>query len=217
MKKLLCLLFAICLIGSITGCGGNPQVNTSQSQPTASTTENTSDNEQSSDSTSESTSTTEPADDRGISGMKSFQTRMILNSAFGIPLADKTEDDQSVSTYCAVHYTSNNFYEENGVTVLCDYSISVDNDDEIVGASFGINAITASKTELALAADLFFYAVGLTSYDTSDTETLTAWLEENIFTVGIEETGVSIVIGDARFELYGLPGTSYWLDISKAE
>ena len=148
-----------------------------------------------------------PVDERGITGMDPFAFQMTAANTFGIPYIKKESDFSDYSAYTCV---SNS--EQDGISY--DYSISLDSDNEIIGASFGVSALSASETDLFYAADLYFYAVSLISYDTADTDTLSAWFEESLPNASNE--AISITIGDAKFELYGMNGGTYWVDISKA-
>ena len=90
----------------------------------------------------------------------------------------------------------------------------MDADGEIIGASFGLSAnLGTSEQDLLLAADLYFYTVAILPYDTSDEETITTWFEDELPYASSD--GTSTTIGDATFTLYGIPGGSYWVDISK--
>ena len=148
----------------------------------------------------------------GIPGMDSFTIRLVLESSpFSIPLTDGTIASPEAINLYAQSYVSSGSEDPN---VLYDYSITEDLDGEIIGATFGITSAGASEQELLTAADLFFYAVSIIPYDTADEDTLTAWFESTLPTVS--ESGESITVGDATFELYGMPGSMYWVDISKS-
>lgn len=139
--------------------------------------------------------------------MNPYAFQMTSVNMFGIPYAKKESDDFDYSAYTCVSSG-----EKDGVSY--DYSISLDSDDEIIGASFGVTALSASATDLLYAADLYFYSVSLISYDTGDKDTLSSWFEESLPNASSE--AISITIGNAKFELYGMSGGAYWVDVSKA-
>lgn len=152
------------------------------------------------------------ADDRGIPGMKSYALLTVLTGEpFGVPMGDNspTDAENTGSAYTCVSNGSG-----KGSDIMYDYSLTLDADEEIIGASFGVMSTTASEKELLTAADLYFYAIGLIKYDTADSETLTTWFSDNLPNAGPE--AIEITIGDATFQLYGSPGVMYWVDISKA-
>lgn len=147
------------------------------------------------------------ADERGIDGMDPFAFQMTVADALGISYAKKTSDNPDYSAYTCVSDG-----QKDGISY--DYSISLDSDDEIIGATFGVTALSASSTDLFYAADLYFYTVSLITYDTGDKEALSTWFEKSLPNASSE--AISITIGDAKFELYGMNGGAYWVDISKA-
>lgn len=158
-----------------------------------------------------SSTETSVTDDRGIPGMNSFALLTVLSGdPFEIPAGELTPAGAEDS-YCA--FTCVSYGGGEGSGVMYDYSLTMDSDEEIIGASFGIASTTASERKLLTAADLYFYAVSLLQYDTADTEALTAWFAENLSAANGE--AIEITIGDAHFELYGIPGYMYWVDISK--
>lgn len=153
------------------------------------------------------------SDDRGIPGMDPFAVKIILNSEpFDIPIPETIPED-ALNPYCASHCSTTGGGDRSGVTY--DYSLSLDSDGEIVGASFGITSTTATAQQLLTAADLYFYTVSLIQYDTSDEDSLYAWFSESL--KNASDKGISTTIGDASFDLYGTPGIMYWVDISKAD
>ena len=152
-----------------------------------------------------------PQDDRGIPGMKASTIRFVLESAFGVPWTLENIKTGVEADYC---YSSCSSSGSDNDSVTYDYSISMDADGEIIGASFGLSAnLGTSEQDLLLAADLYFYTVVILPYDTSDEETITTWFEDELPYASSD--GTSTTIGDATFTLYGIPGGSYWVDISK--
>lgn len=203
MKKMVMALAAGMLTVLLCACGSPKQTDTVQTPISTAT--------QTPEITPSPTQGIPTDDPRGIPGMKASTIKTLLNTSFGVPLGeDGPAFDQD---YAATSCTS--YGEDRTGAVSYDYSISIDSDGEIIGASFGISSINATGTSFLQAADLYLYAVGLVSYDTADSDALTAWIAENLETVAGTD-GVSTTIGDAMFELYGLQDTSYWIDISSA-
>ena len=121
--------------------------------------------------------------------------QMTATNTFGIPYEKKESDNPDYSAYTCVSAG-----EVDGISY--DYSISLDSDEEIIGASFGVSALSASATDLFYAADLYFYSVSLIAYDTGDKEALSAWFTESLPNASSE--AISITLGDAKFDLYGM-------------
>lgn len=138
-------------------------------------------------------------------------SRCFLGAPYEVPKGELTPA-AAENTAGAFTCTSTGGGEGSGV--MYDYSLTLDEDEEIVGATFGIMSTTASERELLTAADLYFYAVSLLKYDTADTDALTEWFAANL--ANASEDAIETTIGDATFQLYGTPGTMYWVDISKA-
>lgn len=208
MKKFLSICISLTLLMALVSCGdSSPSKNESPTEQEFSTpVDQIPDTEQSSNSTDSLS-----ADDRGIPGMKSFALLAVLTGEpFGIPMGDNnpTDAENTSSAYTCV---SNGGGEGSGI--MYDYSLSLDSDKEIIGASFGVMSTTASERELLTAADLYFYAISLIEYDTADSETLAAWFSDNLPNAGSE--AIETTIGDAVFQLYGISGVMYWVDISK--
>jgi hypothetical protein len=93
--------------------------------------------------------------------------------------------------------------------------------EEIISATFGISNDTSTTSESFIeAAKLFMWTIGDIPYDTSDTDKSSEWLENNLIAAANTQSGVSLTVGDIKYELYGagINGiyTSFWVDISKA-
>lgn len=206
MKRLLstALLFAMAL--TLVSCGGG----NASSDSTVGSQSNVH-SASSSVSSEPIISNSESTDGRGIPGMSTFAIRAVLEgSPFGIPMTEDVPAPVEATESYASSCTSSGPASGN---VLYDYSITMDSDGEIIGASFGITSITANESEMLNAADLFFYTVSQISYDTADKDTLVAWFEETIPAATTD--GTSITVGDAVYHLYGNPGLLYFVDISK--
>lgn len=149
----------------------------------------------------------EPADDRGIPGMEAMALLLTYESSFDIPYNMEVSATPDHSAYTCVSSA-----EVDGI--LYDYSISLDQDEEIISGIFGVTAPLASATDLYYAADLYFYAIAITNYDTGNKDELTAWFEVALDVASAD--GVSTTIGDATFTMYALDG-QYWVEVTKVE
>ena len=84
------------------------------------------------------------------------------------------------------------------------YGLSYVNSGEIVDGSFSIaNTDMLDNDTFLEEAKVFLNFCATMPYDTMDAEKLQNWIAENITTVGSGEDGAEIVIGDAKFTLYG--------------
>lgn len=194
------------LLLSLTACGSAPAVSSSNASSAP---------ESSAQSTPYEAPDIPPevvtSDDRGIPGMKTTAIRYTLESdPFVIPANLSKPAPVEASEVYAASYTSRGV-AANGISY--DYSITVDKDDEIIGATFGLlNSANGSNSGLLIAADLFFYVVSLLDYDTAQREDLASWFETTLPSL---KDSAEVTFGDAKFELYVMPGLSYWVDISK--
>lgn len=149
-------------------------------------------------------------DSRGITGMGAEKALLALVS-YGLPyqLNDSQAEQQD---YCA--YTCGSSGSNGGITY--DYSVSLDLDKEIVGATFAISSATVSADKLRSEANTYFFVIGsaLNSGNNTNKEAFVEWLDKSL--PDVSKTADSITLGDATFELYALDGM-YWLDISKAK
>ena len=211
MRRLLALFLCGTILLCLAGCGGN-QVNSEENNLPPEDSDITDVPPQESMEEKDPVEESDNSDDRGIPGMDSFALLTVLTGdPFYIPKGELITAD-AADTYRAYSCTSIGGGEGSGV--MYDYSLSLDSDEEIIGATFGITSTTASEQELLTAADLFFYAVSLLDYDTADSETLSTWFADNLEYAGSD--AIETTLGDATFQLYGTPGAMYWVDISKA-
>lgn len=211
MKRLLSACISLSLLLCLAACGSpsapEGSVPSSAEPDPPAVSDQTPQEEPPSGSTEDSS-----LDPRGIPGMDSYALLTVLSGApYEVPKGELTPA-AAENTAGAFTCTSTGGGEGSGV--MYDYSLTLDEDEEIVGATFGIMSTTASEGELLTAADLYFYAVSLLKYDTADTDALTEWFAANL--ANASEDAIETTIGDATFQLYGTPGTMYWVDISKA-
>ena len=211
-KQVVSLGLAMLMLLFCVGCGDSAVESPSTAGNATSLLEDT-DIESGGGIASDSADKTLPPDNRGISGMNSFALRYTLqNSPFNVAFTDlipAPDEAQEVFAYQAISTGSGN----DGVGF--DYSMTLDSDEEIIGATFGAAATTASETQLLQAAYLYFSVVSFVDYDTSNEEDLSAWIETSLSDISVRNDA-AITIGDAVYEMYGVPGLTYWLIISKA-
>lgn len=208
MKKDFSLFLVLSLILSLSACGASEsQVNTAPS-PSSDIPEG-----QVSEAPQESPIPEVQADDRGIPGMKASTIRLLLDSSFGVPWTDNVPAPDEAKSIYAFSCSSTGSNEDS---IVYDYSITMDEDEEIIGATFGVSASgNCTQQELLSAADLYFYALAILPYDTADEDTVVAWFEDALSNSTTD--GKSISVGDATFTLYGSSPSMYWVDISKTE
>ena len=213
MEKFLTLGLVLALTLFTAGCGASDTEDAALQAPAETETEDIAEAPaQPADAEGSATPEEEDSDPRGIPGMSPYAVLMTMSgSPFNIPVGE------SVASSDAEHYAYSRISYGEGSDpfsgVSFDYSLTLDEDEEIIGASFGVSAVGASEDTLCLAADLYFYCVGLIEYNTADSDALCAWFEESIKTAGSD--GLVTTIGDATYSLYGIPGSMYWVDISK--
>ena len=206
MKKKFGLPLLLALLLTLAACGASEnQAGTSPSVSPVATEEQTSAVPQ------DSIVPEMQADDRGIPGMKASTIRLLLDSSFGIPWTDNIPAQDEAKNIYASSCSSTGSDD----SVMYDYSITMDEDEEIISATFGVSALAgSSQQELLSAADLYFYAIAILPYDTADEDAVVAWFEDTLPNATTD--GESFSVGDASFTLYGSPYSMYWVEISKA-
>lgn len=145
-------------------------------------------------------------DNRGIPGMNATAFLLVGEEYFDIPYSVTPSDTPDYSAYTCVSSG-----RSDGVSY--DYSISLDEDYEIIGGTFGVLGVNVTDAEIFHAADLYYYALALSVLDAQEQETLISWFKESLPNATNENS--SIVVGGATFDLYRA-GTLYFVDISKA-
>ena len=214
MKKSLYLLLVPAIALTLTACGGSGGQASSTPTPIDTPLPSpTTEVEQFTETPQTSPAPSPKEDDRGIPGMKASTIRLLLDSSFGVPWTDnKPAPDAAMNIYDSSCSSTGS----NDDNVIYDYSITMDKDEEIISASFGVSSTSGSTAEsLFYAADLYFYALAIMPYDTANEDTVVTWFEETLPNATTD--GDSISVGDATFTLYGSPYSMYWVDISKAE
>lgn len=154
-------------------------------------------------------------DTRGILGSHATDIRMGLTE-FGLeeaPLSTAPDEAKEVFAHsCTASYTD----EILGVTY--DYSLTLDSNFQVIGASFGISNESAEEDAYQALAAIYLGFCATMPYDASDTAAAKQFILDNIYEISANNSA-ELVIGDAKFELYGLKAGyhfgQYWLDISK--
>lgn len=203
MKKVLVMtVIATVLISLLAGCG-NSQQDPSQSDESVPF----------EDSQTTIEDPVADTDSRGIPGMGSFALKMVLSGdPFYVSMAENTPAEAEAAEFYA--YSCIGIGTSSDGSISYDYSMTLDSDEEIIGASFGVASTDASADLLISAADLYFFSVGILEYEGADPDTLTTWLTENLPNAGKDP--LTTTIGSATFELYYDGGSMYFLDVSKA-
>lgn len=152
----------------------------------------------------------------GILGSNATDIRMGLTE-FGLeeaPFSDAPDDAKNVFAYsCTTSYTD----QILGVTY--DYSLTLDPNFQVIGASFGISNDSAEEDAYQTLAAIYLSFCATMSYNNSDTDTAKQFILDNIYEINAKNSA-EMVIGDAKFELHGLKAGycfgQHWLDISKS-
>lgn len=176
MKKWLCFILCFGMAVGVAGCGGAEEATAEEQQ-------------------AEQTEEETEKDTRGIAGSHYYDMcyAMMENGFPQYETAYIAEEDLNLIPYSQLDdictYTYGLSYIDSGE--LVDGSFSIANTNLLDGESF----LEEAKTYLNFCATM--------PYDTMDTEKLQKWIAENIETVDSGEDGAEIVVGDAKFELYG--------------
>lgn len=154
-------------------------------------------------------------DTRGILGSHATDIRMGLTK-FGLeeaPFSAAPDDAKKVFAHsCIANYT------DPVLGVTYDYSLTLDSNFQVIGASFGISNDGAEEDAYQTLAALYLGFCATMPYDKSDTEAAKQFVLDNIYEISAENSA-ELVIGDAKFELRGIKAGYHfgqcWLDISK--
>lgn len=120
-------------------------------------------------------------------------------------------------------WTASKSWEFPDSTILLDYSLVADDDQQLISGSFGAtwDGITSSDVFDTIASNYISF-IATVPYDASDAQTAKQWVLDQIDTVAGNDP-VSTTIGDATFTLSGTASagsdtaSSYLLQIQKAE
>lgn len=209
-KKLLAILCAGALSFSLLSACSNANANISPSQ-------SPSDSPEPSETSSDDAAQSEQLDDRGIPGMKARVLYLIMTN-FDVPVGDVVPVTDESSSYRAFKCSSSATDSQNGFTY--DYTMSLDEDEEIVSATIGISSdFSSSNTSYAQAAQLYLWTAASIPYDTSDTDKSSEWIESNIPSVADNGGSATLTVGDVKYDLFGTKAGDYygdfWVNISK--
>lgn len=185
------------IIFSLAACGS--QSDTIQSsQSIGAETSSSKSSTQTSSSIDSSTEENSVPDDRGIPGADYFTVIYVLYEEFGIYMG--TKDPSSIQELSASSVSS--FYTDEEQGAKFDYSISLDRDDEIISATFGVTNLYTNEEAFLNRAKLYIYGVGLMPYNTADSEATAKALYDAVDSL---EDGKPFVVtkGDAEFSLNG--------------
>lgn len=190
MRKFLSSFILTCLIiGALVGCSAKNDMQEDSNLALQNETQKlTQDIEQEEE-------TVEPqTESRGIIGSHYIDVRLGLEQR-GFP---KKSLDESESMQCKTY--------ENTMEGVVQYNCSlfIEQDDTIMSANFDILNLELIETEdfIKYATSYLKYCASM-PYDTMDVDKVYNWIDENIEEVGSGDEGVSIIIGDAEFSLYG--------------
>lgn len=209
MKRPRIILLLLTMVLSIlSGCNSNAQVDESQEIESQRPSE-------SAQVETEAPTKEMESDTRGILGSHGTDIRMGLTQ-FGLEEAPISSAPEAARDVFA--YTSTARYQDVLLGVSYDYSLTMDSEFQIIGASFGITNDGVSNTDFIRLAKLYLGFCATMPYDASDSSQVRNWVESNIEAVGNGESAF-ITVGDAKFELYGTASGdgfgSIWMDISK--
>lgn len=195
MRKFLSSFILTCLIiGALIGCSAKNDMQEDSNPALQNETQKlTQDIEQAEE-------TVEPqTESRGIIGSHYIDVRLGLEQR-GFP---KKSLDESESIQCKTY--------ENTMEGVVQYNCSlfIEQDDTIMSANFDILNLELIETEdfIKYATSYLKYCASM-PYDTMDVDKVYNWIDENIEEVGSGDEGVSIIIGDAEFSLYGTETSS---------
>lgn len=173
--------------------------------------------ESSSDPTESPVPTESAKDTRGILGSYAADIRMGLTE-FGLEEAPFSSAPNEAKEVFA--YSCTTSYEDQLLGVTYDYSLTLDSNFQVIGASFGISNNSAEEDAYQALAAIYLGFCATMPYDKSDAESAKQFVLDNLYEIDAKNNAET-VIGDAKFELYGLKAGyhfgQYWLDISKVD
>ncbi len=221
MKKL-CVVGIICATAlTLSACGSTENVETSgiKSNDIATSTSVTESKpiETTSASASASTSTLEQdSDDRGIPEVFYFAVAKVIEDEFEIPIAElERSSDQELSAYSMYAMQDDSLWSST-----YDYSMALDEDKEIISASFGITNMFSDYSKFMERAMTYLYIAGLTSTQINEDSLVPDQIYEAIPTIDPSQP-LELTEGDAVFTLNATKDSegnysSFWLSITKA-
>lgn len=100
--------------------------------------------------------------------------------------------------------TYENIREDGNTGLQYGCSLFIEQDNTVISATFDILNLKPLETEefIEVAKSYLKYCASI-PYDSMDADKVKAWIDENISGVGSGDSGLSIIVGDAKFSLYG--------------
>lgn len=223
-KSFLALVLSALMLFTLSACGGQSQQGSAPApSQTDTNTPPISDSESkgSPEAEPEAEPEVEPEDapdERGIIGSHGTDIRMGL-SQFGLEEATIAKAPEEAREVFA--FSSSTNYQDVDLGVSYDYSLTMDSNFQIIGASFGVTNNSATKDNFITIARLYLGFASTMPYDAASATDAKSWVEENINNVP-SENEISTTIGDAKFELFGSDAIGdgfgdIWMDISKTQ
>lgn len=217
-RMLFPLVLSALMLFSLSACGGQGQQNsTSAPSQTDTNTPPIEDSEpKASPETKPEAEPEDVPDERGIIGSYGTDIRMGLTQ-FGLEEAAIAKAPEEAREVFA--FSSSTSYQDTDLGVVYDYSLTMDSNFQVIGASFGITNNSATKDIFLAAANLYLGFAATMPYDAASASDAKDWVKENINNIP-SENEISITIGDAKFELFGSDAIgdrfgSIWMDIEK--
>lgn len=217
-KTFIAFILAVLTLFSLTACGGNSQTD-SPPPPSETNQEKETDNAPAAtdNDTPEPQVTPEDLpDERGIIGSHGTDIRMGLTK-FGLDEAAISKAPEEAREVFA--FSSSTNYQDTDLNVTYEYSLTMDSDFQIIGASFGITNDGASREDFITIASLYLGFSATMPYNAASSSEAKAWVEEKIGALPCEDE-LTTTIGDAKFELFSSDIIdneigSIWMDIRK--
>lgn len=217
-RKFFALALFLLMLISLTSCGETTQDQENSPPASSQPKEQTPDTTPAADENKEAETETESEDlpdERGIIGSHGTDIRMGLTQ-FGLEEAAISPAPEEAREIFAS--SSSTSYQDSSLGVTFDYSLTMDRDFQIIGASFGITNNSASKDDFVIMASTYLGFSATMPYDAGEPANAKDWVIESI-EKGLNEGENAITIGDAKFELFGTEigdGIgNIWMDVSK--
>lgn len=187
MKRIACLLVAVSLLG-LSACTAAPA--TESPAPTSTPTE-----------APAPTPSPSPSDSAMLTGIPGSHIKDIQLGVANFGMDDDSAD--GAPDGAPYRWTASKSWDFPDTTILLDYSITGDEDSQLISGSFGVtwDGVTESDTFNTIASTYLGF-IATVPYDTSNTQEAKQWVSDQIETVAGGDP-VSTTIGDATFTLSG--------------
>lgn len=200
-RRFLSLALSALMLFSLSACGGQEQQD-STSAPSQMDTNTPPNTESEPEIEPEAEPEAEPEDapdERGIKGSHGTDIRMGLTQ-FGLEEAAIAKAPEEAREVFA--FSSSTSYRDDDSGVTYDYSLTMDSNFQIIGASFRVTNNSVPKEIFLTIASLYLGFAATMPYEAASPADARSWVEENINHVP-SENEISTTIGDAKFELSG--------------